>query len=253
MVLLNGSDSGYRPGYELAAEQILGLIVEREMRPGERLPTERELADLLGLSRSVTREAVKVLTALGRVSAQRGRGLFVGTGTPDAVPSMLAGHRFLPGRIEQVEQLLEFRMLLEVHSAAEAARHATPPQISELRQALADCDSALQSGEHTAWEEADTRFHLGLALASGNGFLHAALESVRQLQEQVVQLAMHGGSGGSLEVAQHEHEEVLEAVRSGEPEKAAESVRRHLLHTIDGYRAEIARVIAAHGPQSKRS
>jgi GntR family transcriptional repressor for pyruvate dehydrogenase complex len=237
MSLLGESASGYRPGYELAAERILEMIVEQELRPGDRLPTEQELADRFGLSRSVTREAVKVLAAMGRVSAQRGRGLYVGSGTTAAQPNM-------PGRIEQVEQLLEFRMVQEVFAAEEAARKATPPDLNLLSAALGDCDRALAADDRALWEEGDTRFHLGIAKASGNNFVRAALESVRQLQQQVVLLALHGGSGGSLEAAQNEHAEILSAIRGGRPEEAADATRRHLRHTIDGYRDEIASIIA---------
>jgi len=59
----------YRPGYELVAEQILQLIVESQLRPGDRMPTENELAARLGTSRTVVREAVKILSAIGRVRA----------------------------------------------------------------------------------------------------------------------------------------------------------------------------------------
>src|SRR5690349_8159950 len=64
----------YRPGYEVVAEQIVQLIAELELSPGDRMPTEKDLAARLGSSRTVVREAVKILSAAGRVSAQKGRG-----------------------------------------------------------------------------------------------------------------------------------------------------------------------------------
>src|SRR5690242_15234870 len=67
----------YRPGYELVAEDILQLIADMRLQPGDRMPTENQLASRLGTSRTVVREAVKILSALGRVRAQKGRGLFV--------------------------------------------------------------------------------------------------------------------------------------------------------------------------------
>ncbi|PNG94059.1 hypothetical protein SMF913_10084 [Streptomyces malaysiensis] len=69
-----GPTGPYRPGYELVAEQILELITELRLEPGERMPTEKDLASRLGTSRTVVREAVKILSAIGRVSAQKGRG-----------------------------------------------------------------------------------------------------------------------------------------------------------------------------------
>jgi GntR family transcriptional repressor for pyruvate dehydrogenase complex len=244
MSLLGESASGYRPGYELAAERILEMIVEQELKPGDRLPTEQELAERFGLSRSVTREAIKILAAIGRVSAQRGRGLYVGTGTTGQ-SSLLAGHQFVPGRIEQVEQLLEFRIVQETFAAHEAATKATPPDINVLVRALEDCDTALENGDRELWQDADTRFHLGIAKASGNAFIWSALESVRQLQQQVVLLALHGAPGGSLQIAQREHEEILDAIRGGRADEASDAARRHLRHTVDGYRDEIAQMLAA--------
>ena len=71
------AEGGYRPGYEVAAEQVLELIARLGLRPGDRMPTEQDLAGQLGTSRTVVREAIKILSALGRVRAQKGRGLGV--------------------------------------------------------------------------------------------------------------------------------------------------------------------------------
>ena len=70
----------YRPGYELLAEQILQLIGELALAPGDRMPTEAELSQRLGASRTMVREAVKILSAIGRVRAHKGRGLYVADG-----------------------------------------------------------------------------------------------------------------------------------------------------------------------------
>ena len=67
----------YRPGYELIAEQILQLIAESRLQPGDRMPTEKELAGRLSASRTVVREAIKILSAIGRVRVQKGSGLYV--------------------------------------------------------------------------------------------------------------------------------------------------------------------------------
>lgn len=245
-------ESSYRPGYEIAAERILEMIVEQELLPGDRLPTEQSLAETLGLSRSVTREAIKVLAAIGRVSAQRGRGLYVGAGSPSQ-GGLLSGDRFVPGRIDHVEQLLEFRMVQEVYAAREAASRATPPDLNQLRAALAECAAALESGDRVRWEEADTSFHLGVAKASGNEFIRSALESVRQLQKQVVLLGLHGGPGGSLDDAQAEHEAILAAIAAGEGDAAAEAARTHLRRTIDGYRDAITLLVLDSSGVSKSS
>ncbi|MGH6655318.1 MAG: FadR/GntR family transcriptional regulator, partial [Actinocrinis sp.] len=103
----------YRPGYELIAEQILQLIAELKLEPGDRMPTEVELASQLGTSRTVVREAIKILSALGRVRAQKGRGLYVADDEGMLGPSRWGGF-FLPTDLDHVYMLFEFRRVQEV-------------------------------------------------------------------------------------------------------------------------------------------
>ena len=104
--------AAYRPGYERVAEQILQLIGELALSPGDRLPTEMDLAVRFGASRTMVREAVKILSAIGRVRAQKGRGLYVADGD-----SMLGARRwsgfFLPTDLDHILMLFEFRRLQE--------------------------------------------------------------------------------------------------------------------------------------------
>src|ERR1051326_7686262 len=101
------TDDGYRPGYEVTAERILQFIAESGLRPGDRLPTELELASELSVSRSVTREAIKILSAIGRVRAHKGRGLYVAD-EPGLLSTAWATH-FLPANLDHVFMLFEFR------------------------------------------------------------------------------------------------------------------------------------------------
>ena len=75
-----GTSGAYRPRYQVVAERILQLIGDQVLRPGDRMPTEKELATRLGTSRTVVRDAIKILSATGQVSAQKGRGLYVADG-----------------------------------------------------------------------------------------------------------------------------------------------------------------------------
>src|SRR5947209_10298331 len=98
----------YRPGDERVAEQILELIAESGLRPGDRMPTENDLAARLGTSRTVVREAVKILSAIGRVSAQKGRGLYVAD-DEGMLGSARWGGFFLPTDLDPVYMIFEFR------------------------------------------------------------------------------------------------------------------------------------------------
>jgi len=108
----------YRPGYELAAERLLEYISEENLRPGDRLPTEQGLAEILGTTRNVTREAVKVLAAIGRLSVRRGAGIFVASGGALLGEDELA--HFQPTDMEHVLMLLDYRRLIESENAPRA-------------------------------------------------------------------------------------------------------------------------------------
>src|SRR5690349_11646353 len=100
----------YRPGYERVAEQILELIADSGLRPGDRMPTENDLAARVGTSRTVVREAVKILSAIGRVSVQKGRGLYVAD-DQGMLGSTRWGGFFLPTDLDHVYMIFEFRQV----------------------------------------------------------------------------------------------------------------------------------------------
>src|ERR1041384_8373598 len=103
----------YRPGYEIVAEQILDYIAQGRLAPGDRLPTEIDLPQTLDTSRAVVREAVKILSALGRVRAHKGRGLFVADDEGMLITSRWGGF-FRPVDIDHVLMLFEFRRVQEM-------------------------------------------------------------------------------------------------------------------------------------------
>ena len=113
-----GTAGVYRPRYEVVAGQILELISELAMRPGDRLPTEKNLAERLGTSRSVVRDAVKILSASGRVSAQKGRGLYVADGESVIGLHGLGGHA--AAAVEEHEAIYRAIRDGEPEAAAEA-------------------------------------------------------------------------------------------------------------------------------------
>ncbi|MBL1121206.1 FadR family transcriptional regulator, partial [Streptomyces sp. 110] len=124
---------GYRPGYEVAAERILEYVIRAGLQPGARLPTEKDLADEVRMSRTVVREAVKILSALGRLSVQKGRGIYVAEPEQSSWQQSLSN--FLPADLRQVDELFEFRRYLETTTANLAALRAAPAQVKAVRDA----------------------------------------------------------------------------------------------------------------------
>src|SRR5215207_9902345 len=120
--------------YEQIVRQIQEAIRDNALTEGDRLPTERELAETFGVSRSVVREAIKVLSAQGLVESRQGSGLFVRNRPIESVSRAIV--LSVSPDLMSVERLFEFRKLLEVDAARLAATRATPEQIAALERML---------------------------------------------------------------------------------------------------------------------
>lgn len=230
---------GYRPGYELVAEEILRLITDLELTPGDRLPTEADLAVRLGASRTVVREAVKILSAIGRVSAQKGRGLFVADGE-SALGAPRFGGFFLPTNLDHVFMLFEFRRAQEAEASRLAATRSSPAELRVIETAAQECRNGFLASDNARFEQGDDDFHLGVAAASHNLFLVAAVREARRLQRQASVIGIQGVGGHAAEAVE-EHEAIYRAIRDGQPDAAAEATLVHLDNTLKDYRREIQR------------
>lgn len=230
----------YRPGYELAAEQILQLITEARLQPGDRMPTEHELASRVGTSRTVVREAIKILSAIGRVNVQKGRGLYVADGE-GMLGSSRWGASFLPTDLDHVYMLFEFRRVQETSASSLAATRATPAELRAIETAAQLCEQGHLTAQAALFERGDDDFHLGIAAASHNPFLVAAVREARRLQRQSSTIGMHGAIGSHAAEAITEHAAIYQAIRDGDPQAAAEAAGVHLDKTLDDYRREIQR------------
>lgn len=232
--------AAYRPRYELVAEEILRLIVELKLQPGDRMPTENQLASRLGTSRTVVREAVKILSAIGRVRAHKGRGLFVANDT-GMLGSSRWGSFFLPTDLEHVYQLFEFRRVQEAAAGRLAATRATPADLRAIETAAETCREGQLTGRLELFDRGDDDFHIGVAKASQNPFLVDAVREARRLQHQSSVIGLHGTVGGHAQEAVAEHAAIHRAIRDGDPQAAAQAVTVHLDRTLEDYRREIRR------------
>jgi DNA-binding FadR family transcriptional regulator len=234
-----GTSGAYRPRYELVAEEILQLIGELLLGPGDRMPTEKELAARLGTSRTVVRDAVKILSATGRVSAQKGRGLYVADNE-----SMLGARQwggfFVPTNLDHIFMLFEFRRVQEMQASKLAARRASPSELRVIEAAVQTCRHGYTSGDNAEFEQGDDSFHLGVAAASHNFFLVSAVREARMLQRRASVIGLRG-LGGHAAAAVDEHEAIYRAIRDGDPEAAAQATSVHLDNTLEDYRREIQR------------
>ncbi|MEV0408818.1 FadR/GntR family transcriptional regulator [Actinoallomurus sp. NPDC050550] len=240
---------GYRPGYEIAAERILEYIVREQLAPGDRLPTEKDLADAIQMSRTIVREAVKTLSALGRLSVQKGRGIFVAE--PEGSLWQESFSHFLPADLGQVDELFEFRRHIEATTTRLAAQRATPTQVRALREAAQQSSDAAAQNDIEAFGRADEMFHAGIGIAASNMFLSATVDSIQRLQRQVSLIGLAGVAGGSLAVAAEQHLAIAEAIASGDQEQAVTLMAEHVDMTQHQFQQEIRhRIFPSDGASS---
>jgi len=209
--------------YEQIVQQIEESIVKGDLKPGDQLPAERDLAQRFGVSRTAVREAVKALREKGLVEAYSGKGTFITDGTTQAVRQSL-DLMVKIGQTEGTNHLAELRAILEPEIAALAAARIQDPELVTMREAVSIMDASGKDPE--AYIEADLDFHLALAEAAANPLILSLLDSiVGLLREQ--RLKIFRVPGGP-ERGQIHHKKILEAVERRDIQKAREEMRAHL-------------------------
>jgi GntR family transcriptional regulator, transcriptional repressor for pyruvate dehydrogenase complex len=220
-------------------DQAIGKIKEMirsgELRPGDRLPPEKELSEALGLSRSSLREAVKALEIIRVLDVRRGDGTYVTSLTPD---TLLDAVSFVVD-IHQDSSLLELfevRRILEPAAAAIAAGRAGPSDIAELHDLLAALGDAPTVDELVAHDQV---FHRRIAELAGNAYLTSLLET---LSSSTLRARVWRGLSeeGSTERSLTEHRLIVEALACGD----AALVAAHATVHIDGVAGWLRRALA---------
>jgi GntR family transcriptional regulator, transcriptional repressor for pyruvate dehydrogenase complex len=221
--------------YEQIVQQIEESIVKGDLKPGDQLPAERDLAQRFGVSRTAVREAVKALREKGLVEAYSGKGTFITDGTTQAVRQSL-DLMVKIGQMEGTSHLAELRAILEPEIAALAAARIQEPELATMREAVSIMDASGQDPE--AYIEADLDFHLALAEAAANPLILSLLDSiVGLLREQ--RLRIFRVPGGP-ERGQIHHKRILEAVERRDIQKAREAMRSHLSQVKEDSQASTA-------------
>lgn len=201
-------------------DEIKRMIFEHRLLPGDKLPTERDLAAQFGVSRASVREALHSLETLGLIQARVGSGTYLSE-NPDAILEHLSWVVYFSGNVEG--DLRQARMVLEPEIAALAAENATLHDVRALEESLRAMEGCLGNPREAAAR--DFEFHIALAKAAHNIVL----------QEMIVgmQWILRGYISRKLEecaeldyVCCAEHREIYEAVRDRDPERAREAMRR---------------------------
>lgn len=191
-------------------------------RAGSRLPSERRLAESLGVGRSAIREAIAVLEVLGLVEVRVGSGTYVRGTISDLLPQAIDWGLMLGER--HTRDLVETRRHLEAVTARLAAERATDDDLARLRARL---DRMRDSADSvTEFTEADVEFHLEVARIAGNTVLRDILHSVRALLRVWIQRAV--GADGDTAATLAEHVAVFAAIERRAPDAAAAAMVAHM-------------------------
>jgi len=213
--------------YKQVADQIQELIVAESLKPGDKLPSERELAERLGLSRTVVREAIHTLSIRGLVHVKPGCGAYVRQLRPeDAAASMelLLKLRQTP---RSLENLYELRRMLETEIAALAAERATEDDLRALEEAVAGMEQHADDLERYA--ESDLAFHAALAAATQNGLFCALLDSIGHLWREIIRISLD--APGALRDGVRYHRQILACVQARDVEGARRVMLEHVRHS----------------------
>jgi len=207
--------------YEDVAKQIERQILKK-LKPGDKLPSERELAEMLQVSRSSIRDAIRSLELMGLVEPRQGAGTIVRGLSAESLLNPFANA--LKHRQELVSELLDFRKMLEPPLAARAAMHAAPDEISEMEEILRRQEEKLSNGEAAIAEDAE--FHYNIALASGNSvvlkLIDMVMDLLRDTRERSLQLE------GRPQKSLAGHRRILAAIKRHDAEAAEAAMRRHI-------------------------
>jgi len=206
------------------SKQLEDLIVNGVLKTGQRLPPERELAELFGVSRTVIREAVQDLTAKGLLESQLGNGTRVRGPSPDSVLESLRLLFRVGAEGFAIENLNEVRRVLEVSVAARAAARVTDEDIADLEDVYRHMEEAQTDPEAAA--KLDVEFHRALAVAAHNALFIILLDALNDWLLEVRRIAFRDPD--NLPKALYHHHKVLEAVRKRDPRQAEATMSAHL-------------------------
>lgn len=210
--------------YEQLVERLLAFVTEDELVPGERLPTERDLAQRLGVSRASVAQAIVALEVQGILGVRQGDGIYLlrQADPRDSIEELIKRRQRLP-------EIIEAREALEVKISSLAAERRTEPDMAAVDAALTKMESQVAEGEHGY--DGDMSFHAAVTAAAHNPILSGLMQMLAKPIEETRResLAQPGRPHQSLA----SHRRIAEAIRAGDPAMAAQAARDHIALVSD--------------------
>ncbi|WP_279326653.1 FadR/GntR family transcriptional regulator [Bacillus kexueae] len=213
--------------YEQVAEAILDMIRKGELNPGDKLDSVQQLAENFQVGRAAIREALSALRAMGIVEMKQGEGTFVREFDPMSFTLPLSTAALM--NMNDINHLLEVRKILEVGAAFVAATKRTEQDLLAMEYALNEMKNNIDNEE--LGEKADWLFHLAVASASQNPILVSLMNNVSGMMVEAMKetrkIWLYSNQATADRLYQ-EHEEIYNAIRAKEPEKAQQLMLNHI-------------------------
>ncbi|WP_308635092.1 FadR/GntR family transcriptional regulator [Paenibacillus silvisoli] len=206
-------------------DRLLSYLLSGKIRPGAKLPAERQLSEAIGVGRSSLREALKALTVLGLLEVRHGDGTYLKRADSELLPRVIEWGLLLGEK--RTMDLIEARQTIEVSVAKLAAARRDEGQLAELKEIVDRLDTTGNTNSvFEAYTESDIAFHMKLAEIAGNTVLRDMLTSIRSLLRVWIKSVV--ASEGSTQFSYEEHLAVYRAIEQGDPDAAARAMDAHM-------------------------
>lgn len=215
---------------ELTAKKLLDMIQEKGYTVGDKLPTEVELMEVLGVGRNTVREALRILMSRNIVTIRQGSGTFISD--KNGVADDPLGFSMIDDRRKLTEDLIQVRVMLEPPIAALAAQNATDEEIEELEEVLTEMENLIAQKKDYA--EKDSQFHAQIANLSHNLVMTNLIPVITD------GIRVFAGSVQETEYQQTllSHRSIFEAIKGRRPVEAQQAMEFHLMYNDNRYKGE---------------
>ncbi|WP_040346717.1 FadR/GntR family transcriptional regulator [Neobacillus bataviensis] len=203
-------------------DQIKDLLLKKQLKVGQKIPSEIELSESFGISRSSLREALKVLSVLGIIESKTGEGTIIKQAEPEHLKNLMSLVAVSNGL--DTLQLYEVRIILEIHAASLAAMRRTDQDLEAIKSNLIKMDNFV-----AVEQEADFLFHKSIVQASKNDMLIMLMGLISDLiSEQIKILQISFAASYKTQKVQSQHWDIYRAIESGNPVEAQSAMLEHL-------------------------
>lgn len=213
--------------YAEIVDQVVALVQKGDLKAGDQLPAERTLAQGLGTGRQCLREALSVLEAVGILEVKHGLGTFVREDAHVNLAKLSGEERESFNPFEAAE----VRRVVEAEAVSLAAKRALPEDIALMERLMQELENNVFTGRHSMIENQE--LHLAFARGAHNAVLYGTTKYLIDRTERQIWLAVKEKSlavPGRAAKYHNEHKQIIEAIKQGDPRKAAQYMRQHWIH-----------------------